>query len=444
MSSANDSAKIKYHQGLVHKDPHIRRVVRVRRYAFAWLVWGASALFVLFQFFLQLSSGEIVGGLMTSFSLSAFGGGVLASTYYYIYVALQTPAGMLIDRYGSRRLLTIGAIVCAFGCLLFGVSHVLVLAAFGRLMMGAGAACAFVGSLNLIGKWFPTRRFALMASIAETIGMLGTVIGGFFLAKTVTTLGWRDSMIGAAGLSAIIALLILLLVRDTPRKAVIAIPARPKGAFWHDLQAVVKNKVAWINGIYSGFMFSIITTFVALWAIPYMMLAHNISLMMATLACNMVFIGVAIGGPFMGWLDGRIRDRRYLLGGCSFVAAILLCVLIYIPMMSMSLVMVLMVVLGLFSSGYVLTFGIANEIVLPQRRASSMGFVNTLSVGSAPILQPLIGLILNLVSSHHGHGVRIYTIHDYQIALTIIPVIVLSAAYLVRYLPAKRVCKYRS
>lgn len=442
MRSSN-SAKVKCNQGLVHSDPHIRRVIKMRRYAFAWLIWGVSALFVLFQFFLQLSSGQIVDGLMKSFSLSAFGGGVLASTYYYIYVILQIPSGMLIDRYGSRRLLTIGAIVCACGCFLFGISHALLLAALGRLMMGAGAAFAFVGSLNLIGKWFPTRRFALMTGIAETIGMIGTVIGGFFLAETVTSLGWRESMVGAAGLAAAIALLILLIVRDTPRRLVVPI-TQSKGALWRDLKTIVKNKVAWVNGAYSGFMFSIVTAFVSLWAIPYMMLAHHISLMVATLVCNAVFIGVAIGGPLIGWLDSHIRDRRYLLGFCSLTAMIVLCLLIYMPMLSMPSVIVLMALLGLLASVYVLTFGIANEIVLPERRGSSIGFVNTLSVGTAPLLQSLIGLLLNLVSKHQANGAHIYTIHDYQIALTVMPVIVLLAAFLVRYLPAERVCKYRS
>src|SRR3984957_11174190 len=92
----------------------------------AWIVWGTSAVFLLFQFFLQLSSADIVGGLMESFSLTALGASVLASTYYYIYVTLQAPAGILIDRFGPRRLLTLGALVCALGCWLFASSQQLV------------------------------------------------------------------------------------------------------------------------------------------------------------------------------------------------------------------------------------------------------------------------------------------------------------------------------
>src|ERR1700722_3069764 len=88
----------------------------------AWIVWGTSAVFLLFQFFLQLSSADIVGGLMESFALNALGASVLASTYYYIYVTLQAPAGILVDRFGPRLLLALGAFVCAIGCLIFSTA----------------------------------------------------------------------------------------------------------------------------------------------------------------------------------------------------------------------------------------------------------------------------------------------------------------------------------
>ncbi len=85
----------------------------------------------------------------------------MASTYYYVYVALQVPAGVMIDRFGPRRLLTMGALICALGCFLFGSSHFLSVVIVGRLLMGTGAAFAFVGSLNVIGKWFRADQFAL-------------------------------------------------------------------------------------------------------------------------------------------------------------------------------------------------------------------------------------------------------------------------------------------
>ena len=432
-----DHTEATMHQEVVATSDDLRPEKGAHGAVAPWLIWGVSAVFVLFQFFLQLSSGEIVDGLMNSFSLSAFGGGILASAYYYIYVVLQTPAGVMIDRFGPRRLLTAGAVVCALGCFTFGASHDLLLAVMGRLMMGAGAAFAFVGSLNLIAKWFPVQRFAFMAAIAETVGMTGTIVGGFFLAELVQTVGWRRSMVGAASLALGVAVLIAVVVRDKPRYAA-PVSTRPKGALWQDFKALVSNRVAWVNGLYSGTMFSVVTVFVALWAIPYLQLAHHISLTKSTLICNLLFAGVAVGGPVIGWLDGRIRQRRALLVSCSLISAVLLSLVIFMPNAPLSVLMVLMALLGFFCSTYVVTFAVANEIVLPHMRGTSMGFLNTLSVGCAPLLQPLVGLILHLTVHHHGIGADHYSVANYETALSILPLVVLSAAWLGWYVPGRK------
>ncbi|MFW0039675.1 MAG: MFS transporter [Coxiella endosymbiont of Dermacentor silvarum] len=407
------------------------------RIALAWFMWAATALFVLFQFFLQLSSGEIVGGLMKSFSLSALGGGVLASTYYYIYVALQTPAGLLIDRFGPRRLLSLGSWVCALGCLLFGSAHLLIWAIIGRLLMGLGAAFAFIGSLNVIARWFPPKQFALMAAVAETIGMGGTLLGGFFLANFVQRMGWRYSMIGAAAIAVVIGGLVWIIVRDAPPGFILASSKKKYHRVGQDFYFLIKKSKIWLNGLYSGLMFSIITVFVALWAIPYMQLAHHLSLVMASIVCNLVFIGVGLAGPVVGWLDGRITDRRWLLLVCSLVSAGLITVIIYMPQLSLPMVMSLMMLLGIFASGYVLTFGIANEIVPSHMRGTSLGFVNALSVGAAPLLQPIIGFVLHL-TAHSVTNVReYYSIHNYQEALTLIPLLILIAGILTKWMPVR-------
>ena len=408
------------------------------RIALAWFMWATTALFVLFQFFLQLSSGEIVDGLMKSFSLSALGGGVLASTYYYIYVVLQTPAGLLIDRFGPRRLLSLGSWVCALGCLLFGSAHLLMWAIVGRLLMGLGAAFAFIGSLNVIARWFPPKQFALMAAVAETIGMGGTLLGGFFLANFVQRMGWRYSMIGAAAIAAVIGGLVWIIVRDAPPGLILASSKNKyHRAGRQDFYFLIKKSKIWLNGLYSGLMFSIITVFVALWAIPYMQLAHHLSLVMASIVCNLVFIGVGLAGPVVGWLDGRIADRRWLLLVCSLVSAGLITVIIYMPQLSLPMVMSLMMLLGIFASGYVLTFGIANEIVPSHMRGTSLGFVNALSVGAAPLLQPIIGFVLHLTAHSVTNVGEYYSIHNYQEALTLIPLLILIAGILTKWMPVR-------
>lgn len=367
---------------------------------------------------------------MESFTLTAWGASVLASTYYYIYVTLQAPAGILIDRFGPRLLLTVGALICAAGCWIFSSSQALAWAVLGRLCMGGGAAFAFVGSLSIIARWFPVSRFAVMVAVAETMGMFGAMFGGTLLAHLVLHFGWRTSIQGAAVLAGLIAILLWVIVRDSPPQSV-PLPLPPRD-FWGDIKTLIKNKTAWVNGAYSGLMFAVQTVFIALWGVQFLQTAHHISLTLAAFVCNLVFIGVSIGGPVIAWFDSRFPVRRKITLLGSLAALVLISLVLYLPQLPVWAVGILMLLLGFAGSSYVLTFVIANEIAPAHMRSTSVGFVNMLSVGSAPLLQPLAGFLL-VLASHHGIQ---YTVRDYQLALSILPVCLLIAAILARWLPA--------
>jgi MFS family permease len=343
----------------------------------AWLVWGVSGLFVLLQFSLQLSSGEMVPGLMHSFSVDALGAGVLASTYYYVYVLLQSPAGMVVDRYGPRKVLSLGALVCALGTLVFSMAHTLMIAALGRMLMGTGAAFAFVGSLNLVSRWFPVERFSFMVGVAEAVGMLGSLLGGIYMADFVSHLGWRYAMLGASAIAGILVILLWLVIRDAPYTASAPKSFRPKGAFRRDFKAIIRSKVLWMGGLYSGMIFSIVTVFVALWGIPYIQLAQHVSLMRATLLSNLVFIGVAIGTPLVGWLDAHVRRRLLLVSTAVMNAALLSCVILF-PDMPQVMLAMLLFFSGVSCSSYVIPFAIAHDVSTPSTRSTCMGFINML------------------------------------------------------------------
>lgn len=406
--------------------------------AFAWMIWSVAAVFVLFQFFIQLSSGVIVEGLMKSFSLTAFGGGLLASAYYYVYTLLQAPAGFVVDRYGTRRVLSVGAAICGLGCVLFAVSNDAITATIGRLIMGTGASFAFVGAMNLVASWFPRHRYGFMAAMAETMGMVGSIFGSYSLAHLVQHYGWRSSMEGAAALALIIALLLGLIVRNAPKNSVPIEPHTPK-KLWEEMKLLVKKPIFWFNGIYGAAFFAIITVFIALWAIPFMQKVHHLTLSRATLLCNFTFIGVAIGAPIYGWVDNHFRSRRALMAASAFSASAILFIIIFDTSLSMFVLMGLMLLLGFVTSAYVLNYVIANELANPKMRGGAVGFTNMMCVGSAPIMQPLVGLMLYLLSDHVRQTTfDAYSIAHFQLSLLIIPLFILVAGVLSFWLPNRK------
>ncbi|MCX7124940.1 MAG: MFS transporter [Gammaproteobacteria bacterium] len=412
---------------------------RRHRMRLAWIVWFVAAVFVLFQFFLQLSSGEIIASLMKSFALTAFGGGLLASSYYYIYVALQIPTGMLIDRYGPRGILSFGALMVCLGCLIFYAAKTVFIAFVGRILMGGGSAFAFVGCLNVISIWFPARRFAFMAAIVETAGMIGAIVGDFWLAHFLERTGWRGAMLFAAIFSGILSIFLLLIVRNNPKRKKLPVMASAKISLMAGLKQIMRNPIIWVNGIYSGVMFGIVTVFIALWAIPFFELSHHVDLVTATLCTSALYVGVAVGGPVLGWLDGKTRWRREIMIFNAFCAAVFLFLSIYCINLSLIIIAVFLFFTGICASSYVLTFAIANEIATPNNRSTSIGFTNMLCVIFAPIFQPFVGF---LITYFDGKNVATETaaelIVHFQWAVTLVPMLALIAGVLAFYLPKRK------
>lgn len=399
-----------------------------------WVVWGTSAVFVFFQFFLQLSVGVMINSLMHSFAISALAASVLASCYYYVYAVLQTPAGMMIDRYGPRHLLTFGSLIVALGCLLFAITNHFYVAILGRILMGGGSAFAFVGSLYLIRNWFPVKRFSVMVGLAETLGMIGTVIGTLALAAVIAHFGWRSSMLVAAGIAAAISIACWTIIRDNPRRRFAK--KYQTTTFKQRLMLVVSNPVAWLNGLYNGLQYSTITVFVALWGIPFLMLNNHVSLPLATAASVMVFLGAAVGSPIVGYLSEKTRCRKpYLVAG-SLSSMLLMLLILAIPSIPLVMMFVILFILGLACSPYMLNFAIADDIAPPEAKNTYVGFTNALGIASIPILQPLVGWVLDLLANHHHLGAaNRFDLSDYRVALLLIPTVLLIAAVIAVRMP---------
>jgi len=402
------------------------------------LIWGLSLMFTLFQFFIQLSAGQMVYGLMNNFNITALGAGFLVSAYYYVYVTLQTPAGLMMGRYGPRLLLTLGAVVLSIGAFTFALAHWLWLAFFARMLMGLGAAFAFVGSMNLADKRFPRRYFALLAALVETVGMFGTLVGVLWLATVIERLGWRVCMLYIASIGLVLSILMGIIVRDSPVNRPLVHSSGKTRRILPGLLVLIRMRSAWINGLYCGLMFTIITVFASLWCVPFLQEAYGLSLVKATFYTSLIYVGVGLAGPCVGIIDHRLTHRRFLMASSAALAFLLIVLVILWTRMPVALLGACMFFIGVVSSGYVLSITVANEIAASRIRSASIGFLNTLCVGTAPLLQPLVGLVLVLLSTHeHPFDTEHYSVLEYQLALMVIPLCLAIAAWLGLYIPSK-------
>src|SRR5687768_6752451 len=159
-----------------------------------WLIWGLGAAFFFAEYVARVAPSVMVPELMKSFNVDAMAIGSLSAFFSYAYVSMQIPVGILVDRYGPHRLLTVMCIVCGLGCFLFAAASNIISANLGRFLMGFGASFAFVGSLKLAVLWFPANRFGLLAGLTQAVGMVGAAIGQAPISLVVAHLGWQTTL----------------------------------------------------------------------------------------------------------------------------------------------------------------------------------------------------------------------------------------------------------
>lgn len=402
-------------------------------------LWIVVSLLMVLHFFLLLSVGVITSEIRRSLSLSALELSVLASSYLYIYLILQTPAGILLDQFGPRKILTIGALVCSVGCAIFSTSESLYLSILARVLTGGGLAFVFVGSVQLAGRWFAKRYFGMMIGFSEASGMLGAIIGNMLLAIFMYKIGWRESYAWAGGFSLLLALASWAFIRDYPDNY--KVTARSKltvAKVINSIKVLSHEPQIWLQSAYIALMYETITVFCGLWANPFLRRAFELNVKQATVSCCLVLVGIGIGSPIAGVLCDTDAKKSKCLTYCAFWMALLMCAILYIPNLPYWAVNVLMLALGASGSSLILCFAIVSEVAPEGAKSTSVGLTNTLSLCSAVLLQPIIGWMLSKLSHSVGtDGLEHYTANNFRISLSILPIMIMLA-FVISFYVTKR------
>jgi MFS family permease len=387
------------------------------------MVWSLGALLYLMGFFQRVAPAVMTDELMIDFGIGAAGLGNLSAVYFYSYVAMQVPTGLLADRWGPRRLLAVGAFVAGLGTLLFALAHGILWAGTGRLLIGGSVAVAFVGLLKVAGNWFPPRNFALVSGMALFTGIVGAVFAGPPLRLLMNWYSWRSIIAGSAFVTLSICVGIWLFVRDTPREkgyADFQHPGNPglrntQPGIFESIGEVFRYPNTALLCLIPGGIVGCVLTFSGLWGVPYLATHHQLTITGASFLSSALMVAWAVGGPMFGWLSDRLGRRKplYLLGcGLSLAGW---GVIIFSDNLPLPLLAGLLVLTGFCSGCMIIGFAYAKESV-PLNLAGTVSGVMNMGVMMGPmILQPTVGWILdNNWEGTAVAGVRVYQLAAYQ------------------------------
>ncbi len=363
--------------------------------------------------------------LMADFNIGAASLGNFSSFYYYSYVAVQIPTGIVADYWGPRKLLTAGAILSSVGAFIFASASSIQAANIGRLIIGASMGVAWVSILKLSTRWFKPNQFAVVTGVALCLGILGALSAGVPLRVLMNLLGWRPVIFGAGVVTLIISLAIWIFVRDDPVQKgydsyatdTTASNERPKASILSDLSNVFRYKNTWILTIVPASLMGPVLAFAGLWGIPYLTTHYALTPVKSASLISALLISCALGAPVLGALSEKTGRRKpiYFFALCiSLVGWIPILFLQNIPLW---LLIVLFSIVGFAAGSIVIGMAFVKESV-PLALAGTVSGISNMGMEMGPmIVQPAIGMVLDLKwDGLLENGIRIYDLNAYHVA----------------------------
>lgn len=391
-------------------------------------VWSFGAFFYLLGFFHRVAPAVITAELMQDFQINASALGSLSAFYFYSYVAMQIPTGILADRWGPRRLLTLGAIIASIGAVMFGLASEIGLAGAGRFLIGGSVAVAFVALLKVATCWFAPNRFSLISGLALFFGIIGAVFAGTPMRILVDSFGWRNVILSSAAATMFVGIGTWVFVRDYPyEKGFQNFTNTTSGAdpkanprIMTGLIEVFAYRNTWLLFVIPGGLVGCVLAFSGLWGVPFLTTVYGLSPVFSASLTSSLLVAWALGSPFFGWLSDRLQNRKRLyIAGCGVAFAGWMVVTL-IERLPLGVLVPILVVTGFASGSMIISFAFVKESV-PIRLSGTVAGVINMGVMTGPmILQPAVGLVLdNMWTGDFLNGVRVYDAAAYRSGFSI-------------------------
>ena len=392
-----------------------------------YLIVLLAALFYTYEYLLRIEPSVMMEYLMNKYTINTLAFGTMVGMYYNAYTPMQMVVGVMIDRYGPRRMLISALVICLVGIFLFYQFDNYYIACLARFLLGVGSSFAFVGAVKLAAMWLPSNRFALFAGTCTALGMLGGMVGD-------VTLSWGiektsvQSMLHLSFWSGVVLLLLFFFFLENKKKySTDGVDSSFKAVF-KGLYSIMIRPEFWFVGLMGATLYLSVSGWAEIWGINYMKIRFHLpqNSPLAASINSLIFFGWLIGSPLMGWLSDKIRVRvRMLLVG-SFIAALLGFMLLWLPIDNVLVVQILSFLFGLVSSSQILVFAYARDQVGADLMATAASFMNLIVMCGGLVAQPLVGELLRLTTPTGAQvDGALFSVHQYQLALSFVPIMML-------------------
>ncbi len=391
-----------------------------------WLIPLTAALFFFYEFIQMLMPNSLRSDLMQAFTINATDLGILSSAYFWANIIFLFPAGIILDRYSTKRIILAALAVCIVGTLLFSQAMSFPAAIISRFMTGVGSAFCFLSCIRLATRWLPSNRLALASGLVVTMAFIGGAVAQTPLTWLIEMVGWRHAILvdGIVGMAFFI--IIFFVVSDRPEHGDAIHRAELKQlhalGFWQSLRRSYFKWQNWLAGIYTNMMNLPIFILGGIWGGGFLMQTHHLERAQAATIDMFILIGALIGCPFAGWFSDFLLKRKLPMFLGTVLSMVILLMILYTNDLDFVTLALLYFAIGFFTSSQVISYPLVAESNPSILTATSVSVISFNAIAGGAVFQPLVGYLLN--RNWNGdlqQGIQNFSMHDYRIAFSILP-----------------------
>jgi len=371
---------------------------------YRWIIWGSLCLAYVIVFFHRLALGVVKPDLVDTFNISATAFANLSSAYFYAYLLMQLPTGILADTLGVRSTVTGGTLLAGLGSFLFGLAPNVSAAFFGRILVGVGVSVVFISILKIQTQWFLEKEFATMSGLTSFIGNMGGILAQTPLVILVSLLNWRQSFILIGIITIAVALLCFKIVRNSPVDMGLPSVYEIEGkeaeqetiSVFEGFSRVFRNPLTWPPFLMFAGFYGAFHALTGVWGQSYLIKVYGMNDVKAANYMVVTVLGFSIASIFLGKVSDKLLKRKLpmIVLGTTYLLSWTI-VFAYKAKPPVEILGILFFILGFSAATFVLGWACGKEVNNPKYAGISTSVINTGGFIGAAVVPVILGRIID-------------------------------------------------
>lgn len=386
---------------------NLRVIMTVSRRV-AWFVWMIASLFYTYQYILRVMPSIIMNDITQQFHINTTVFGQFSGVYYIGYSLMHLPIGIMLDRFGPRKVMSVCVLLTVIGLLPIIFTDHWIYPIVGRAMIGIGSSAAILGTFKIIRLSFKEQLFPRMLSLSVTIGLIGAIYGGGPVSYLCTTLGYKMVVELFVAIGLVLACVTYLIVPDIE-------PSR-HGSVISNIKRVCTNHRVMMLCCFAGLMLGPLEGFSDVWGPDFLSQVYGLNSSMAHYLPSMIFLGMCFGSPILSL--AAEKTGQYL--GVISIAGLLMFGIftaLVTGMLTVTSMTLCFILVGVCCAYQILAIYKASTYVPEELAGLTTAVANMIIMSFGYAFHTAIGFIINTYGGIHVTQAFIYGIGVIPITL---------------------------